>query len=59
MDFSEMTSEHLGTAATEADLDAFQIACARRMTSHDLTAAEATDWAWNDGNIVPEALLDT
>lgn len=49
-----MTVEHLGTHATEADLEAFRAAVRARVEAGE-TEESAIETLWNDGGVLPEA----
>jgi hypothetical protein len=48
--YREMTIEHLGSGATEADLAAFVAACANYQAATGASDAEATDHIWHEGD---------
>jgi hypothetical protein len=48
--YKQMTVEHLGAAATEADLAAFVAACANYQVATGASDAEATDHIWHEGD---------
>jgi hypothetical protein len=52
---SEMTVEHLGDGATQADLDEFRGWVRALMTRDSLDEEAATDAIWNDGDFVAGA----
>jgi hypothetical protein len=54
--YTNMTVEHLGQGATEADLVEFTAAC-DRINAAFRTEAEATDYVWNNGSILFDADL--
>ena len=51
--YHTMTTEHLGSDATEEDLDAFVAACERVAQSREFRGRDAlvTDFVWNHGSI--------
>ena len=49
--YENMTVEHLGSDATEGDLEAFQEQCERVLPRFNGDTQVATDYVWNNGDI--------
>lgn len=49
----ELTVEHLGAAATDADLNEFREAVERILPAFGGNQAAAIDWLWGDGDYMP------
>lgn len=55
--YPRMTVEHLGSDATDIDLELFQLACAIAHGQSPADSAGAiTDWMWGDGDWLKRAL---